>query len=69
MQRTPAILPLLLSDERSAVQRKAAVMFSLAVLGSAAAGLILMSFGEQTYRDFDRRVLTASRDLGSGPQV
>ena len=44
-------------------------MFSLAVLGSAAAGLILMSFGEQTYRDFDRRVLTAARDLGSGPPV
>ena len=69
MQRIRAILPLLLNDERSAVQRKAAVLFSLAVLVTAATGLVLMSFGEQTYRDWDRRILTAARDLGSGPQV
>ena len=67
MQRICTILSLLLGDERSAVQRKAAVRFSLVVLGTAVAGLILMSFGEQTYRDLDRRVLRASQDLTSGP--
>ena len=69
MRRICAILPLLLSDERSAVQRKAAVLFSLAVLVTAATGLVLMSLGEQTYRDLDRRVLRASQDLTSGPPV
>jgi hypothetical protein len=69
MQRICTILSLLLDDERSAVQRKAAVRFSLVVLATAVAGLVLMSFGEQTYRDLDRRVLRASQDLASGPLV
>lgn len=69
MQGIRAILPLLLSDERSAVQRKAAVLFSLVVLITAAAGLVLMSLGEQTYRDLDRRVLRASQDLAGDPLV
>jgi hypothetical protein len=54
------MVPLLLSDERSAVQRKSAVLLALVVLVIASAGLILMSLGEYTYRDMDRRVLTAS---------
>jgi hypothetical protein len=53
-----------LSDERSAVQRKSAVLLALVVLVIAGAGLILMSLGEYTYRDMDRRVLTASPYLG-----
>lgn len=69
MQRICALFPLLLNDERSAVQRKAAVLFSLVVLITAAAGLVLMSLGEQTYRDFDRRVLRASQDLTGDPPV
>lgn len=69
MQRLWTILPLLLSDERSAVQQKAAVRFSLVVLATAVAGLVLMSFSEQTYRDLDRRVLRASQDAASGPLV
>ena len=50
MRRNGALLPLLLTDERSAVQRKAAVLFALLVLIISSAGLILMSFGEYTYR-------------------
>lgn len=69
MQRLWTILPLLLSDERSAVQQKAAVRFSLVVFATAVAGLVLMSFSEQTYRDLDRRVLRASQDAASGPLV
>ena len=63
------ILWLLLSDERSAVRRNTAARFSLIVLATAVAVLILMSFGEQVYRDLDRRVLRASHDLASGPLV
>jgi hypothetical protein len=69
MQGIRAILPLLLSDERSAVQRKAAVLFSLAVLLTAGAGLVLMSLGEEIYRDQDRRVLRASQDVTGDPRV
>ena len=69
MRVTPIMLSRLLSDERSAVRRNTAVLFSLVVLGTAAAGLILVSLGEQTYRGLDRRVLTASQDLAKGPPV
>jgi hypothetical protein len=62
MQRIRASLALLLSDERSAMQRKAAVVFSLAVLGTVGTGLLLMSSSEELYRDQDRRVLRASQD-------
>ena len=62
MRAIRAVLPLLLSDERSAVRRKAAVMFSLAVLGTAGAGLVLTSLGEDLYRDQDRLVLRAAQD-------
>ena len=51
----------LLSDERSAVQRKAAVLLALLVLVVGCAGLILMSLGEYTYRDMDRRILEPPR--------
>ena len=60
---------LLLSDERSAVRRNTAVLFSLVVLATGVTSLILMSLGEQTYRDLDRRVLRASQHLASGSQV
>ena len=60
---------LLLSDERSAVRRNTAVLFSLVVLATGITSLILMSLGEQTYRDLDRLVLRASQDLASGSQV
>lgn len=69
MRRIRRKLPLLLSDERSAVRRKAASLLALVVLGTAAAGLILMSFSEQTYQDQSRRVLRASQDLPGGPLV
>lgn len=69
MRRICTILSLLLSDERSAVRRSTAVLFSLLVLGTAVTGLILVSLGEQTYRDLDRRVLRASQDWASGPLV
>jgi hypothetical protein len=69
MRRISTILALLLSDERSAVRRNTAALFSLIVLGTAVTGLILMSFGEQTYRDLDRRVLRASQHLADGPLV
>jgi hypothetical protein len=69
MVRNCAILSLLLSDERSAVRRKAAVLFALAVLVVAASAVILMSLGEHAYRGADRRVLTASHDLVGEPLV
>jgi hypothetical protein len=69
MRRICAILPLLLSDERTAVRRKAAVLSALFVLVTAATGLLLMSLGEHTYRGADRRVLTASQDLAGNPLV
>jgi hypothetical protein len=69
MRQICNILSLLLSDERTSVRRNTAARFSLVVLATAVAGLILMSFGEQTYRDLDRRVLRASQDLASGPLV
>ena len=69
MPRICTILVRLLGDERSAVQQKTAARFSLLVVATAVAGLVLMSFGEQTYRDLDRRVLRASHDLSSGPLV
>jgi hypothetical protein len=67
MRRICAILPLLLSDERTAVRRKAAVLSALFVLVTAATGLLLMSLGEHAYRGADRRVLTASQDLEGAP--
>jgi hypothetical protein len=69
MRRICAILPLLLSDERSAVRRKAAVLSALFVLVTAATGLLLMSLGEHAYRGADRRVLTAAHDLARDPLV
>jgi hypothetical protein len=69
MRRISTVLLLLLGDERSAIRRNTAFRFSLFVLATAVAGLLLLSFGEQTYRDFDRRVLRASQDLISGPLV
>ena len=69
MRRICAIFPLLLSDERSAVRRKAAVLSALFVLVTAATGLLLMSLGEHAYRGADRRVLTAAQDLAGNPLV
>jgi hypothetical protein len=69
MRRIGTMFPLLLSDDRSAVRRTTAVLFSVVVLATAATGLLLVSLGEQTYRDHDRRVLRASQDLASGPLV
>ena len=69
MARIGSTLLLLLSDQRSAVRRNTAVLFSLAVLVTAVTGLVLMSLGEQTYRDVDRRVLRASQDSASAPLV
>jgi hypothetical protein len=67
MQKIRTTLFLLLSDERSAIRRRAAVLFSFVILTTVVAGLVLMSLGEQTYRDLDRRVLRASQDVASGP--
>jgi hypothetical protein len=67
MRQDGALISFLVSDERSAVQRKAAVLFALLVLVIACAGLILMSLGEYTYRGMDRRILTASQDLPKPP--
>jgi hypothetical protein len=69
MRRNCATLSLLLSDERSAVRRKAAVLFALVVLVIAGSGAILMSLGEHAYRGADRRILTASHDLIDNPLV
>jgi hypothetical protein len=69
MGRNCATLSLLLSDERSAVRRKAAVLFALVVLVIAGSGAILMSLGEHAYQGADRRVLTASHDLIGTPPV
>jgi hypothetical protein len=51
------------------VRRNTAVLLSLVVLATAVTGLLLVSLGEQTYRDLDRRVLRASQELASGPLV
>lgn len=69
MKRIRTIFPLLLSDERSAVRRKTAALFSLVVLAVALAGLVLMALGEQTYRDLDRRVLIALQEPAGGPLI
>jgi glyoxylase-like metal-dependent hydrolase (beta-lactamase superfamily II) len=39
------------------------------VLATTLTGLLLLSFGDETYRHFDRRVLRAAQDLTSGPLV
>ena len=69
MAATHRMLRLLLRDERSAVRRTTAARFSLVVLATIVAGLVLMSLGEQTYRNFDRLVLRASQDVASRPLV
>jgi hypothetical protein len=69
MRRLYTLLSLLLSDERSAVRHNTAALFSLVILGTAVTSLILVSLGEQTYRNLDGRVLRASQDLASGPLV
>jgi hypothetical protein len=69
MRRLSTIILLLLADECSAISRNTAVRFSLVVLATAVAGLILLSFDDETYRHFDRRILRASHDLASGPLV
>jgi hypothetical protein len=69
MRRNGTLISLLLNDERSAVERRAAVLFALLVLVIACAGLILMSLGEYTYRGMDRRILTASQDLPKPPLI
>jgi hypothetical protein len=68
MRRISTMLLLLLGDECSAVRRNIAVLFSLFVLATAVTGLLLLSLGEQTYRDFDRRVLIALH-APAGPLV
>jgi hypothetical protein len=69
MRRICAVTSLLLSDERSAVPRKTAVLFLLIVLVIAASGVLLMSLGDHAYRGADRRVLTAAHDLVGYPLV
>jgi hypothetical protein len=69
MRQMSSTLLLLLGDERSAVPRNTAVLFSLVVLATTLTGLLLLSFGDETYRHFDRRVLRAAQDLTSGPLV
>jgi hypothetical protein len=65
MRRICSVIPLLLSDERSAVRRKAAVLFGFIVLGIAGSGVLLMALGDHAWRGADRRVLTASHDLAA----
>jgi hypothetical protein len=69
MRQNGALLSLLLSDDRSAVRRKAAVLLALVVLVIGCAGLLLMSLGEYTYHDMERRILTASQDLPGRPLI
>jgi hypothetical protein len=68
MRRISTMLLLLLGDEGSAIRRNIAVLFSLLVLATAVAGLLLLSLGEQTYRELDRRVLIALH-APAGPLV
>ena len=65
MRRTGTMFPLLLSEERSAVRRTTAVLLSLIVFATVITGLLLVSLGEQTHRDQERRVLRAAQDLAS----
>jgi hypothetical protein len=62
MQRIRTIILLFLSDERSAVQRWTAMFTSGVILATVISGLVLMSLGDQIYRDLDRRVLIAACD-------
>jgi hypothetical protein len=62
MQRIRTIFLLLLSDERSAVPRRTAMFTSGVILATVISGLVLMSLGDQIYRDLERRVLIAACD-------
>jgi hypothetical protein len=69
MQRIRTIFQLLLSDERSAVRCRTAILTSFVILATVILGLVLMSLGDQIYRDLDRRILIAACDPAGGPLV
>ena len=69
MPRTCATVASLLQNERSAVRRKVAALFALVVLGTAGAGVILTTLGEDTHRSGARRVLKAAVDVAGQPMV
>ena len=66
MQQIRTILRLLLSDERSAVRRRTAMLASCVILATVILGLVLMALGDQIYRDLDRRVLIAACEPATG---
>jgi hypothetical protein len=66
MQRIRIIFQLLLGDEGSSMQDRTAILGSLVILATVVAGLVLMSLGDQIYRDLDRRVLIALCEEAGG---
>ena len=69
MQRIRKIFQLLLGDERSSMQDRTAILGSLVILATVVAGLVLMSLGDQIYRELDRRVLIAVWEPADGELV
>jgi hypothetical protein len=66
MQRIRTILQLLLRDERSSMRGRMAMLASIVILATVAAGLLLMPLGDQIHRSQDRRVLIAQGASASG---
>jgi hypothetical protein len=69
MQRIRTIFQLLLGDEGSSMQDRTAILGSLVILATVVAGLVLMSLGDQIYRQLDRRVLIAECAPADGQPV
>jgi hypothetical protein len=66
MQRIPTILQLLLKDERSSMRGQMAMLASIVIFATVAAGLLLMPLGDQIHRSQDRRILIAQGASVSG---
>ena len=69
MQRIRTIFQLMLGDERSSMQNRTAILGSLVILATVVAGFVLMSLGDQIYRQLDRRVLIAVEAPACGELV
>jgi hypothetical protein len=59
----------MLGDERSSMQNRTAILGSLVILATVVAGFVLMSLGDQIYRQLDRRVLIAVEAPACGQLV
>ena len=66
LERSPSTFSLLFHDERSAVRLTTAALASVAVLATAATGLLLMSLAEDIHLNRARGVLRVLLDDPAG---